>query len=320
MKKIILGRTGIEVTELCFGTLPMGPLQKDLSPDAAADIIAYGLKAGINFVDTAQMYRTYPHIRLAIEKSGITPVISTKSGAATYSDMQEAVEQAMTELGPEVNKIDIFLLHAARVSKDVLTEREGALKCLLEYKNKGIIKAVGISTHVVDVVKAAAVHPQIDVVFPLLNHTGMGIAGGAYKDMEAAVNLCHKNNKGIFVMKVLAGGNLVKNYKAAMDYIAEFSSRRFSYSIGMLSKAEVDMNMKYLRGEDISNELEAPVVTTKNFVVMRVLCIKCGKCVAACHSDAIHSDEATAALIDQAKCLKCGYCVTACPQFAIRMN
>ena len=318
MKKIIMGRTGIEVSELCFGTLPIGPLQKNMPLDEASDIIAYALKSGINFIDTAQMYRTYPHIRLAIKKSGITPVISTKSAAATYPDMQEAVEQALTEL--DVSKIGIFLLHAARVSKDVLTEREDALKCLLDYKEKGIIKAIGISTHVVDIVNSAAIHPEIDVVFPLLNRIGMGILGGTYEDMETAINKCHENNKGVFLMKVLAGGNLVKDYKVSMDYIAEFSSGRFSYSIGMLSKPEVDMNLKYLCNEDISNELNASAVTNKIFVVMKNLCIKCGKCAQACHSDAIYVNEAAPADIDQTKCLKCGYCVTSCPQFAVRMN
>ena len=318
MKKLTLGRTGIEVTELCFGTLPIGPLQKNMPLDEASDIIAYALKSGINFIDTAQMYKTYPHIRLAIKKSGITPVISTKSAAGTYPQMQEAVEQALTEL--DVNKIDIFLLHAARAGNDVLTEREDAIKCLLEYKKKGIIKAIGISTHVVDIVNAAASHPEIDVVFPLLNRIGMGIRNGTYEDMEAAINKCHENNKGVFLMKVLAGGNLVNDYKASMDYIANFSSGRFSYSIGMLSKPEVDMNIKYLRNEDISNELNTPTITDKIFVVMKNLCIKCAKCAQACHSDAINVNETTPADIDQSKCLKCGYCVTSCPQFVIRMN
>lgn len=59
MKKIVLGRSGIEVTELCFGTLPLGPLQKNESVEEAADIIAYALKSGINFIDTAQIYKTY---------------------------------------------------------------------------------------------------------------------------------------------------------------------------------------------------------------------------------------------------------------------
>ncbi len=56
MKKVILGNTGYEVTEICFGCLPFGPLQKNLPVEEAAEVLSYGLDLGINFIDTAQMY------------------------------------------------------------------------------------------------------------------------------------------------------------------------------------------------------------------------------------------------------------------------
>ena len=317
MKKIILGRSGIEVTELCFGTLPIGPLQKNASAEEASDIIAHGLRSGITFVDTAQVYKTYSQISLAMRQSHIIPVIASKSSAKSYSEMNEAVEQALKELC--VNKIDIFLLHAARVKKTILEERENPLKCLLDYREKGVIKAVGISTHVVDVVNAAAVHPEIDIVFPLINRLGMGIIGGSREEMEIAINECHNNNKGVYVMKILAGGNFVSDYKESMDYFSRFSSGRFARAIGMLSKEEVDMNIRYMNDEDISSELANTSIQNKHFVIMKQ-CTKCGSCVEACHSDAISIGDGDRARIDESKCIKCGYCVAACPQFCIRMN
>ena len=316
MKKIILGRTGIEVTELCFGTLPIGPLQKNESVETAADVIAYALESGINFVDTAQVYRTYPQIKLAIEKSGIIPVISTKSSAKTYEEMEVAVQESLTEIG--VSKIDIFLLHAARVNNNALDELDEPLQCLLDYKAKGLIGVVGISTHVVDVVKAAAKHPDIDIVFPLLNQLGMGILGGTKAQMEVAINECHKNNKGIFIMKALAGGNLSSSYKEAMDYITDFSQGRFACALGMLNQDEVTMNIQYFSNEVISHELSDKCINAKKFVIMPQ-CKKCGNCIKMCHSGAISMGE-TKAEIDALKCIKCGYCVSACPQFVIRMN
>lgn len=316
MKKIVLGRTGIEVTELCFGTLPIGPLQKNASVEDAADIIAHGLESGINFIDSAQIYKTYPQIKLAIAKSKTAPIISSKSSAKTYEEMEQAVEQALSELG--VRTIDIFLMHAARVSKNVLDERVSPLKRLLEYKEKGVIRAIGISTHVADVVSAAALHPDIDIVFPLLNRLGMGIIGGTREEMESAINECHNNGKGVFLMKALAGGNFVSDYKESMDYVSNFSAGRFAIAIGMLSKSEVDMNIRYFNGEDISAELVNTSIENKKFVIMKQ-CTKCGTCIDVCHSSAI-STEGARAEIDEAKCIKCGYCVAACPQFAIRMN
>jgi len=54
-----LGRTGIGVTELCFGTLILGALQSNLKPEEGAKAIRRALELGINFIDTAKTYKTH---------------------------------------------------------------------------------------------------------------------------------------------------------------------------------------------------------------------------------------------------------------------
>ena len=56
MKYNKLGNTGIEVSELCFGILPMGPLQADISPEDGGELILSAMKQGVTFFDAAQMY------------------------------------------------------------------------------------------------------------------------------------------------------------------------------------------------------------------------------------------------------------------------
>ena len=51
----MLGKTGLEVTELCFGALPFGPLQKNLPVDAAAEVLSTAL-AGGPACDERQLY------------------------------------------------------------------------------------------------------------------------------------------------------------------------------------------------------------------------------------------------------------------------
>ena len=58
MKKGYLGKTGIEVTELCFGALPLGPLQSRMPEEQAVKLILAALNSGINFIDTAELYQT----------------------------------------------------------------------------------------------------------------------------------------------------------------------------------------------------------------------------------------------------------------------
>ena len=315
MKEIVLGKSGIKVTELCFGALPMGPAQKNMDVADSAEVVSEALLNGINFIDTAQIYRTYEPIRLAMKSTGIRPVIATKSPALTYEDMEKSINEALSML--DVEYIDIFLLHAARAELDVFDVRGEALRCLIDYKNRGIITAVGISTHSVGVVSLAAEKPEIDIVFPILNKLGMGILSGTLEDMENAVEQCFKNDKGVYIMKALAGGNLIHSYADAVDYVRDFAAERAPVAIGMVSVDEVHANINYFNGDEV-NIQPIDTNTNKKFLIVPTLCKSCGKCIATCHSGVISMGE-NYAVIDNENCLCCGYCVTVCPQFAIRM-
>ena len=54
MKTVRMSRTGLEVSELCFGTLTLGRLQANLSPQAGGDVIRRALESGVTFFDTAR--------------------------------------------------------------------------------------------------------------------------------------------------------------------------------------------------------------------------------------------------------------------------
>jgi len=316
MKTITLGKTGIEVTELCFGALPMGPLQKSLTVEEGGECIAHALELGVTMVDTAQMYGTYPMVKYAIDKTGKKPVVSTKSTAATYEDMEAAVNEALEKMG--LAHIDVMLLHAARGDENLFELRAGAWQCMKDYKEKGLIKAIGVATHSVRTVKRAAVMDDVDVVFPLINKIGRGIIHGTHAEMEQAIELCFENSKGVYFMKVFAGGYLLKQYDEAIQYCSDLSKGRAPLVMGMVAKDEVDMNISYLAGKNVESQIktlkESP---EKHFIVVQGLCSACGKCIEVCHSAAISMGEK--ASIKKDKCVTCGYCVGTCPEFAIRM-
>lgn len=315
MKKSFLGKTNIEVTELCFGVLPIGPLQKNVPVEEASEILADALRKGINFFDTAQMYKTYAPIRLAMEKTGIRPVIASKSVATTYEDMEAAIQEALKELN--ISYIDIFHLHAARANTDVFEIRKGAFQCLLDYKAKGIIKAVGIATHNVKVAKLVADREDVDVLFPLINKTGRGVLEGTVQDMIQAISLNAAKGKGIYLMKVLGGGTLINDFHECMEFARAIEGVS-AIALGIVSHEEVEYNTRYFNNEkDLEGILT--IRNIKNPQVMQFMCISCGRCKEVCHNDAIDFDEAGKAFILLDRCMQCGYCMTACPQFCIRM-
>ncbi len=315
MKMNKLGQTGLEVSEICFGALPFGPLQKNLNMVSCTRIVEKALERGINFIDTAQMYLTYEPIKRAMKSTGIRPIIATKSTAKDYQSMQKAINEALTQL--DVKTIDIFHLHAARSDDSVFEERQGALECLIDYKARGVIKAVGISSHSVQAVNAAAHHKDIDVVFPIINIDGIGILHGSREGMLEAISHCVHAGKGVYIMKALGGGTLIDRYDEAMTFARGIPGIS-AVALGMVSEEELLFNLDYFNG--INNEHKMPSKSggKKKFIAVPSLCNNCGQCRTICPNEAILLSDGRS-LIDETRCLTCGYCVSACSMFAIRM-
>ena len=214
MQTVSLGLSGLKVSRLCFGTLTMSPLQKGMSPEEGARLLVYAYERGVRFLDTADLYETYPHIRLAL-RSAPDYVISTKAYCYDRKTAQEALERAFRGTGRDY--IDLFMLHEQE-SLYTLRGHEEALNYLVEQRERGHIGAVGVSTHFIRCVRATARFPQIQVVHPLINLAGIGIQDGSREEMEDAIRAIRARGTGVFAMKPLGGGHLMSDNRAALEY------------------------------------------------------------------------------------------------------
>lgn len=309
-----LGNSGIIVSRLCFGALVIGPLQSSLPVDEGAEVIVEALKLGVNFIDTAELYGTYPHIRKAISLFGEKPVIASKSYAYSEASAKESLELARKSLGVDV--IDIFLLHEQESRLTLRGHRE-ALEYYLAEKQKGRIKAVGVSTHNIEVVEACSEMPEIDVIHPLVNRAGIGIGDGPIEDMLAAVRKAYESGKGVYSMKPLGGGNLLSSYEESMGFILNQPCIH-SIAVGMQSVEEVVMNVNLFEGREIPGDMLSSIKRKGKKLHIDYWCSACGRCVSSCGQDALYLNDVKAR-VDEGKCVLCGYCVSACPQFAIKI-
>jgi aryl-alcohol dehydrogenase-like predicted oxidoreductase len=314
MKYVKLGNTGIEVSRLCFGGLVIGPLQKNMPVGQAAEVINRAFELGVNFIDTAELYGTYPHIREAVRRFGKLPVISTKSYAYSIEGAKASLEKARKELDMDV--IDIFMLHEQESRLTLRGHRE-ALDYYISAKQKGIVRAVGVSTHNIEVVEACADMPEIDVIHPLINIKGIGIGDGKIEDMLKAVKRAHGKGKGIYSMKALGGGNLLKSFKESMDFVMELPYVD-SIAVGMQSTEEVTANVRLFNGEMTETELNGFLEKQVRKLHIDYWCEGCGKCVQRCGQGALSIIDGKA-VVNYEKCVLCSYCGSACPQFAIKI-
>ena len=317
MKKKRLGNTDLEVSIAGFGVLPMGPSQLALPVEEGAEIIRHALRNGINFLDTAQYYRTYPYISKALENGEFEDVIiCSKSLCQDYEGMMDAILEARESLNRDV--IDIFLMHEVRSGQ--LEERMGAWQALKDAKEKGLVRAIGLSTHHIDITKAAASMEDLDVIFPLINYAGLGIRKGdefgTKEEMLQNMTDCHIAGKGIFSMKAFGGGSLTGHYQEALDYV--FSKDCIdSVMIGFGKISEVDDLLSYLDGS--MDKSYNPDISKKKVYINQEDCEGCGACKAACPAGAIFYNETGLAEVDHEKCLTCGYCSPVCPVRAVIM-
>ena len=314
MRQIALGNTGIQVSRLCFGTLTVGPLQANLPLEEGAEVLAHGIRRGITFFDTAQLYETYPYLRRAMERTGRRDiVVSSKTYAYTREMAVEAVEQARRELNRDY--VDIFMLHEQE-SVHTLRGHARALEYLWECKQKGIIRAVGASMHHIAAVEGAY-RQGLDCIHPLLNRDGLGIVDGSSRQMEEALLLAHGKGVGIFSMKPLGGGNLFSQAEECLRYILGLPWLD-CVAIGMQSPEEVDANVTYWEtGAFESGQIKALTGKTRRLHIDG-WCEGCGLCRDRCGQHAL-SIQGGKAVCRHEKCILCGYCSTICPAWAIKV-
>ena len=317
MNKVKLGNTGLEISAVGFGVLTVGNTQLNLPIDKGADILSYAIEKGINFLDTAQAYETYPYIRKSLRTVNKDIVICSKSLNNSYEEMKYAVEQARTEMDRDV--IDIFLLHEVRHEGD-FEKRAGAWEYLNQAKSKGIVKSIGVSTHHVDVAEQIAGCRECDVLFPLINFRGLGIRNGGStgtkEEMASAIKKAADSGMGVFAMKAFGGGNLTEHYMEALDYVYNLDGIE-STMIGFGDKKEVDDIINYLDGKLDYNYI--PDIKHKKINIDQGDCEACYACIEKCPNHAIFINDKGLAQVDHEKCLTCGYCAPVCPVRAIIM-
>lgn len=317
MQKNVLGKTDLKVTPVGFGVLTIGKTQLNMSLEEGSAVLKYALESGINFLDTAQYYDTYHYIKCALKGTNYNPVITSKCLDPSYNQMKYAVEQARKEMDRDV--IDIFLLHEVRSISD-WENRIGAWEYLQEAKTKGLVKAIGVSTHHVDVAEHAAQISELDVLFPLINFRSLGIrkgnGPGTKEEMAAAIKKNTEQDKGIFTMKVFGGGNLTGHYLEALDYVHTLPGVS-SMMIGFGHKQEIDRIIEYIEGSLDQNYI--PDITKKKIHIDEGDCEGCGACIEKCPNHAITFNDNGSARVNHSVCLTCGYCAPVCPVRAIIM-
>jgi aryl-alcohol dehydrogenase-like predicted oxidoreductase len=244
MKTMLLGKTGLRVSRLCFGTAGLGSLGEKLSLDHGADLLAEAWNLGIVFWDTADDYGTHAYVARALKRvPRERVVILTKTVAEDGLDA--SLSRCLKEL--KTDYIDLLLVHC--LMPNWFEPGVELLREMIRVKASGRIRAVGLSTHSVDVARRAVTMPEVEVVMALLNVDGRfkskdyEIEDGTMPQMHDACRMVFGAGKGVVAMKVLGGGAHVDNPEPAIRFVAGLPYVH-ALCVGMESIAQVKENLR----------------------------------------------------------------------------
>jgi predicted aldo/keto reductase-like oxidoreductase len=198
MEKVRLGRTGLEVSEVGFGGIPM----MNISMEEAVALLRHCFELGITFFDTANMYGdSEKKMGAALESVRDHVVLATKTLKRDAEGAERHLGRSLESLKTGV--IDLYQLHqvANRETLDQVLAPGGAYETLEKARSDGRIRFIGLSSHNTRIAIEACRTGRFDTIQIPFNFIEQ-------EPSEALFQVAEEMDMGVIGMKPLAGGVL----------------------------------------------------------------------------------------------------------------
>ena len=207
MEYRMLGKTGLKVSRMGFGGIPI----QRIDAEGTKNLFAQLMEAGVNYIDTARGYTvSEEYIGYALEGIREKFILATKSMARTKEAMAKDIEISLQNL--RTDYIDLYQIHNPNAQQlEQVMAPGGALEALLEAKAAGKIGHIGVTLHSADLFKQVVEYDWVEtIMFPYNVVETQG---------EKLIDRCAQRNIGFIDMKPLGGG-AIADASLAMRFIA----------------------------------------------------------------------------------------------------
>jgi 1-deoxyxylulose-5-phosphate synthase len=246
---VTLGKSGVKVTRLAFGTGSMsGRVQRELGQEAFTGLVRHAYDRGIRFFETAESYGDM-HRMLGIALKGIPrdsyrlmSKVTTREGV----NPQEKIDELRKLVNSEY--FDIMLLHYQHVATwptDTARWQDG----LLEAQSKKVLIGRGASVHGLPALRQFPGNKFLQIAMIRMNHKGtkmdaedFNTAGlGNVPEVVTHTKAVHGQGMGVISMKLIGEGAFTnrEDRQAAMKF-AFNNAGVDSVTVGFKNTAEVD--------------------------------------------------------------------------------
>ena len=264
MQYVTLGKTGLKISRLGFGGIP---IQKT-DAETTKTLVQAMAEKGINYIDTARGYTVSEEfLGYALEGLRDKFVLATKSMSRTKDAMAADIDISLTNL--KTDYIDLYQVHNPTAEQlDQVTAPGGALEALLEAKAAGKIGHIGVTAHTTAIFEKALGYDWVEtIMFPYNIIENQG---------EALMCQCTEKNIGFIVMKPLAGG-AIDDPELALRYIG--ANPDVSVVIpGMYDVKEIEQNLAAVENTDAFTEAELQKMEEIRTSLGTNFCRRCNYC------------------------------------------
>ena len=312
-----LGKTGLKVSRMGFGGIPIQKIDEEGTRKLLQDMV----KRGINYIDSARGYTvSEQYIGYGLEGIRDQFVLATKSMARTKEAMAADIETSLRNF--RTDYIDLYQVHNPSMEQlDQVIGEGGALEALLEAKNTGKIGHIGITAHSTEVFERALTLDWVEtIMFPYNIVESQG---------EELIAQCKEKNIGFIDMKPLAGG-AIENGTLAMRYIC--ANKNVTIVIpGMAEEKEIEENINACLDPSPLSEKELKEIETVREQLGTNFCRRCNYCAPCSVGISIPNvflfagylnryglgdwakDRYSSLAVKASACVECGACETRCP-------
>lgn len=265
MEYITLGKTGLRVSHMGFGGIPIQKVDASVT-HALMERLA---QRGVNYIDTARGYTVSEQFLGEALEGGLREkfVIATKSMSRTKEAMARDIDISLKNL--RTDYIDLYQIHNPSLAElEQVLAPGGALEALMEAKAAGKIRHLGLTAHMAAVFERALELDWVEtVMFPYNIVETQG---------EELMAKCREKNVGFICMKPMAGGAL-EDARLALRFIRQ--NENVSVVIpGMYDIREIDENLAAVEDTSALTEAELLKIQTIRKELGTQFCRRCNYC------------------------------------------
>lgn len=317
MEYRILGKTGLKISRMGFGGIP---IQK-IDEEGTRKLLHEMMEKGVNYIDSARGYTvSEQYIGYGLEGIRDKFVLATKSMSRTKEAMAADIETSLGNF--RTDYIDLYQVHNPSMEQlDQVIGEGGALEALMEAKAAGKIGHIGLTAHSTAVFERAL---ELDWVETIMFPYNIVEQQGA-----ELIHKCTEKNIGFIDMKPLAGG-AIEDAALALRYVC--SNPDVTVVIpGMAEVRELEQNLAACSNTEPLTDEELKAMDKVREQLGTDFCRRCNYCAPCTVGINIPSvflfagylqrydladwakDRYSTLKVKASACIGCGKCEPRCP-------